>query len=574
MVEIAKGYKTITRVDDGYSIVATPSTILVPTNYDGTNPVLSGAKARVLVTNALGASLTVTITSITPTGCTATYSGNELTITGISSDNANVLVYFSATGGYIGNINIPVLKSKQGESAYSVVLTNETHALPADYNGTVSPSAIDMAQSQIIVLKGATPLTPVAANATPTIGQFRYNIGTVTGGTATRVNNSTFKLSTITASTCKIKVTIYLESLSKSVEKEMVITKVAEGSPGPQAPLVLDRGEFDPTATYVGTSQRVDVVLYSGTPYITKPTAGTFSGIPPTNTSKWDTFGAQFESVYTKVLNAVTGNINTLGSRYVNVLDTLNVPRTVIGGTSTHPSIIDPTTSSVYSKEGIRQYFPSGNVMFYQGWVTGLSYEVGGVPKTFTGFAQVVFKETGEIFSVFDGLSVGAQVQYVSSTPTTWDRIRSARLVSTRSVSADPNDLISDVTSIGAEGLILNNTHFCGDYDGTTTTIGIKDPVAEVWLMSTASGAKYVNSNNGTQGIVDGWYTNISGVGFNFDIVEKNSFRSKVNVSLTLTYMEDGIAIWTESLLLENIIVSASSPIGVCPPYSINVSKT
>ena len=87
MVEIAKGYKTITRVDDGYSIVAAPSTILVPTNYDGTNPVFTGAKARVLVTNALGESLTVTITSITPTGCTATYSGNELTITGFSYES-------------------------------------------------------------------------------------------------------------------------------------------------------------------------------------------------------------------------------------------------------------------------------------------------------------------------------------------------------------------------------------------------------------------------------------------------------------------------------------------------------
>lgn len=417
MAEIAKGYKTITRVDDGYSIVATPSTILIPTNYDGTNPVLTGAKARVLVTNALGTSLTVTITSITPTGCTATYSGNELTITGISSDNANVLVYFSATGGYTGNINIPVLKAKQGESAYSVVLTNETHALPADYNGTVSPSAIDMAQSQIIVLKGATPLTPVAANATPGIGQFRYNIGTVTGGTAVRVNNSTFKLATITASTCKIKVTIYLESLSRSVEKEMVITKVAEGSPGPQAPLVLDRGEFDPTATYVGTSQRVDVVLYGGTPYITKPTAGTFSGIPPTNTSKWDTFGATYESMFTKVLSATTATINTLGVRRVSVNDN-NVPRTTIGIQSTESGVNDPTKSNAFDINGFRQYHASGRISAYMGLVNGFTYTVGGVPKTLNGWGIVVFNDdaNSSVFSVFDSITTGAGWQYVSGT--------------------------------------------------------------------------------------------------------------------------------------------------------------
>src|SRR5690606_14355852 len=101
----------------------------------------------------------------------------------------------------------------------------------ANHDGSVSQASIDTAVCSITVLKGSMPLTPVAANATPGIGQFRYNVDLVTGGTSLRVNNNTFKLATISASTCVIKVLIYAESLNSPIQKEMVITKVIGSDP-------------------------------------------------------------------------------------------------------------------------------------------------------------------------------------------------------------------------------------------------------------------------------------------------------------------------------------------------------
>ena len=48
---------------------------------------------------------------------------------------------------------------------------------------------------------------------------------------------------------------------------------------------------------------------YNGIFYIARIDAGTFSGVVPTNTSKWNPFGAQFESVATNLLLAENANI-------------------------------------------------------------------------------------------------------------------------------------------------------------------------------------------------------------------------------------------------------------------------
>ena len=51
---------------------------------------------------------------------------------------------------------------------------------------------------------------------------------------------------------------------------------------------------------------------YNGIFYIARIDAGTFSGVVPTNTSKWNPFGAQFESVATQLLLAENANIGGL----------------------------------------------------------------------------------------------------------------------------------------------------------------------------------------------------------------------------------------------------------------------
>ncbi|HON02832.1 MAG TPA: hypothetical protein P5157_04215 [Paludibacteraceae bacterium] len=69
------------------------------------------------------------------------------------------------------------------------------------------------------------------------------------------------------------------------------------------------QGVYSSHKTYYGTSQRVDIVQYNSNYYVARVDAGTFSNIVPTDTSKWNLFGAQFESIATNLLLAEGANI-------------------------------------------------------------------------------------------------------------------------------------------------------------------------------------------------------------------------------------------------------------------------
>jgi hypothetical protein len=76
-----------------------------------------------------------------------------------------------------------------------------------------------------------------------------------------------------------------------------------------ESPAAVYQGTYSSSKTYYGTKYRLDVVKYNGIFYIARIDAGTFSGVVPTNTSKWNPFGAQFESVATNLLLAENANI-------------------------------------------------------------------------------------------------------------------------------------------------------------------------------------------------------------------------------------------------------------------------
>lgn len=84
-----------------------------------------------------------------------------------------------------------------------------------------------------------------------------------------------------------------------------------KGEPGEkgESPATVFRGVYSGSNTYYGTKYRLDVVKYNGVYYVARIDAGTFSGKSPTDTSKWNTFGAQFESVATDLLLAENANI-------------------------------------------------------------------------------------------------------------------------------------------------------------------------------------------------------------------------------------------------------------------------
>jgi hypothetical protein len=87
----------------------------------------------------------------------------------------------------------------------------------------------------------------------------------------------------------------------------------SNGKDGNVGPSIVFRGVYSSSATYYGTKTRVDVVKYNNTYYVARTDAGNgFSGQVPTNTSYWNTFGAQFESVATGLLLAELAYIENL----------------------------------------------------------------------------------------------------------------------------------------------------------------------------------------------------------------------------------------------------------------------
>ena len=90
--------------------------------------------------------------------------------------------------------------------------------------------------------------------------------------------------------------------------------KGEDGKPGDKgekgdSPVLVYRGIYDSSKTYYGNSKRLDAVKYNNQYYIVRIDAGTFSNVTPTTTSKWNTFGAQFETIATNLLLAEGANI-------------------------------------------------------------------------------------------------------------------------------------------------------------------------------------------------------------------------------------------------------------------------
>ena len=90
--------------------------------------------------------------------------------------------------------------------------------------------------------------------------------------------------------------------------------KGEDGKPGDKgekgdSPVLVYRGIYDSSKTYYGNSKLLDAVKYNNQYYIARIDAGTFTGFVPTNTGKWNTFGAQFETIATNLLLAEGANI-------------------------------------------------------------------------------------------------------------------------------------------------------------------------------------------------------------------------------------------------------------------------
>lgn len=99
-----------------------------------------------------------------------------------------------------------------------------------------------------------------------------------------------------------------------------------DGQPGKdgKSPVLVFCGKYDSTKTYYGNDNRLDAVKYGDTFYIARIDAGTFSGVAPDSTSKWNSFGASFESIATNLLLADGANIGDWFIKAGQIVSTLD----------------------------------------------------------------------------------------------------------------------------------------------------------------------------------------------------------------------------------------------------------
>lgn len=99
-----------------------------------------------------------------------------------------------------------------------------------------------------------------------------------------------------------------------------------DGKPGKdgKSPVLVFCGKYDSKQTYYGNEHRLDAVKYGNEYYIARIDAGTFYGVAPDDTSKWNSFGASFESIATNLLLAEGANIGDWFIKAGQIVSTLD----------------------------------------------------------------------------------------------------------------------------------------------------------------------------------------------------------------------------------------------------------
>lgn len=178
---------------------------------------------------------------------------------------------------------------------------------------------------------------------------------------------------------------------------QVTVATVEDGKQGAQGAVVTYRGAYSATAFYYGSAVRCDIVKYNGSYYKTKSSiGGGITNISPTNTSNWESFGAQFDSVATDLLLAENANIGCFIFRDGKLISQRG---TVNGAEST-----DYTNAQFVpyiTLDGTNGSSTIRNGEFYGG-VRTLFYAVNSATCTSLGSNQ--FKVTDKLNLVAEGL--------------------------------------------------------------------------------------------------------------------------------------------------------------------------
>lgn len=189
-----------------------------------------------------------------------------------------------------------------------------------------------------------------------------------------------------------------------------------------KSPAMVYRGVYDSSKTYYGNQYRVDVVKYNGIYYVARIDAGEFHNIAPTNTSKWNNFGAQFESIATGLLLAENANIagfifrnNRLES---SLSDANGQPNIILDGVSGNSRFSGILKASLYygSMKKITD-------------ATNREYQIDPQKEAFNGF--FIDEPTNIRFVIlpkakdYDGLEIKIYTKQSHWTPERWTVVQS-----------------------------------------------------------------------------------------------------------------------------------------------------
>ena len=141
----------------------------------------------------------------------------------------------------------------------------------------------------------------------------------------------------------------------------------AIGNTGANGPAMAFQGDWNATKSYYGNNLRVDAVKYLGVYYLARADAGLFNTTIPTDTSKWNTIGSQFDQVATNLLLAEQANIAgwifskadidpVTGKQLTGQITSQNV----LADLTTPRAVLDGVNGALQLKSDITTYTPSG----------------------------------------------------------------------------------------------------------------------------------------------------------------------------------------------------------------------
>lgn len=226
---------------------------------------------------------TITISAVENnfTGSNRKWYANGTVISGQTGTNLVINPTSAVSGQYFMNSNsvtfkyeadgktdeITVTKMYDGTDTYSVILTNEVHAISCNKDGTPLNGELDKAMTKVRVFRGSEELQ---ASNTAGVGKFKITTGSVVGGSAAYITESNInvgvKVSAITAESGSIPISVNVDNSKAVIEKVFTFNKLKAGATGASAKVIQitgassiiykKDGTYDPSSGIVLTVQK------------------------------------------------------------------------------------------------------------------------------------------------------------------------------------------------------------------------------------------------------------------------------------------------------------------------------